>query len=116
MEAPTVGPALLRDVEDPSRAPGARAAAGVAGRAGADAHVPHSRKKSLLEMHQEQQETATKKAKIEDDPNKGMPWRPFEREKDLEIRSSKAVNAKDIIKNANLSSKFQSAGGTRNFL
>ena len=44
------------------------------------------------------------------------PWRPFDREKDLEIKPA-ALNPKSLLENAGgLSGKFKSAGGQRNFL
>ncbi|GAX78794.1 hypothetical protein CEUSTIGMA_g6231.t1 [Chlamydomonas eustigma] len=45
------------------------------------------------------------------------PWRPFDRDKDLELKP-KAVNPQQLINSAAAmsSSRFQSAGGTRHFL
>lgn len=46
------------------------------------------------------------------------PWRPFDRDKDLEIKPKVTMDPSQLIRNAALmnSGRFQSAGGTRHFL
>lgn len=46
------------------------------------------------------------------------PWRPFDRDKDLEIKPKVTMDPSQLIRNAAMmnSGRFQSAGGTRHFL
>ncbi|GIL91130.1 hypothetical protein Vretimale_9578 [Volvox reticuliferus] len=99
-----------------------------------------SRKKSLMEVHLELQEKAkeearaakkaAKKQKTSDgaanvnergtggvaEGNQDWPWRPFDRERDLEIKP-RAKTGTDIFKNATtLGSKFSGGGTQRHFL
>ncbi|GIL65882.1 hypothetical protein Vafri_19522 [Volvox africanus] len=101
-----------------------------------------SRKKSLMEVHLELQEKAKEEARAakkaakkqktgdvaskmgergtggvtEGASNQDWPWRPFDRERDLEIKP-RAKTGTDIFKNAaNLGSKFSGGGSQRHFL
>ncbi|GLI60597.1 hypothetical protein VaNZ11_002769 [Volvox africanus] len=101
-----------------------------------------SRKKSLMEVHLELQEKAKEEARAakkaakkqktgdgaakvgergtggvtEGAGNQDWPWRPFDRERDLEIKP-RAKTGTDIFKNAaNLGSKFSGGGSQRHFL
>ena len=82
-----------------------------------DAYNASARGKSLLEKHQEKQKKDKKRKKIgeEDDGAGGShPWRPFDRERDLEVKP-KAVDAKAIVHSMKgLSSKFQGSSGNNN--
>lgn len=66
---------------------------------------------------QKKEAAAAKKEGGQDDGDAGdWPWRPFDREKDLEIKPT-AKSGAAILKNAGgLGGKFSSAGGTRHFL
>lgn len=89
------------------------------------------RKKSLLEQHAEAQAAAAAAAKklggkgnkgqkrpAEAPPdNDGMPWRPFDREKDLELKGAPRSGAQILKDASGLASRFTSGGsGKKNFL
>ncbi|KDD74320.1 hypothetical protein H632_c1403p0 [Helicosporidium sp. ATCC 50920] len=93
--------------------------AGGAGQAGA--FEARSRKKSLLEQHQEQADAPKKKRKAEEEDwdRSAHAWRPFDRERDLNLARPQADPKSLVAKLPSLSSRFgsgQGSSGGRSFL
>ncbi|KAF5833587.1 hypothetical protein DUNSADRAFT_10038 [Dunaliella salina] len=101
-----------------------------------DAFNSQARKRSLLEAHQEEQALGQKAKKKKEEKKKHEggppvaaansdkapwvgkhPWKPFDRETDLEIRSGKPKDPQKLMQvQGSLSSKFSSGGSSRTFL
>uniref|UniRef100_A0A7S3R7C5 J domain-containing protein n=1 Tax=Dunaliella tertiolecta TaxID=3047 RepID=A0A7S3R7C5_DUNTE len=101
-----------------------------------DAFNSQARKRSLLDAHQEEQAAGHKDKKKKEDKKKHgdgppvaatksdkpswvgkHPWKPFDRETDLEIRGGKPKDPQKLMQvQGSLSSKFSSGGSSRTFL
>jgi len=107
------------------------AAAGRDARTGAavDAYNAAARGKSLLETHLERQKGSKKRKKGGEGGERAAqagggdwdrtahPWRPFDRERDLEVKPSGAANPQELLKSMKaLGSRFAGSSTGRSFL
>ena len=95
--------------------------------AAVDAYLGANRKKSLVEQHNEKKIKKRKAKEVEGKASEGgpkegawegkHPWRPFDREKDLNI-AARPVSQEDLLKKAgSLTGRFgNSTSGQRTFL